>query len=706
MGAGHGACSTASDDHPGRGGSASRQHGTRPRGRLGARGLGRAGVARTPGVHRGSRARSTRTATSTSGCRRPGSQQSTATQREAKAGRAAPTSEPLKASLGAPGCRRGRGLTGTPAPGGRGRRLAHRAARPRPATSPWVTCAPTPTCSGCRRPTWPACDCPATTSTSTGTHHLTCRADGRRRAAVRQRPEGQRHQGRPARSTSPARRCRACAPRPRCARPGERRGRDPASAEQGRRRDAAWRRPQGDTGKPVLFQHRRRHPPRHPDGHHVRGQAVAGRHRRRDRSHAVPRRPSVDARRRASAAGCAGQGQRAPRDRPRLRQLPGRRRRAAGRSTRQPQPRPAGSPKGSVVLCGNNVAHLQRRQRQQRGRRRARRSARAGATGYRVPVARERPGRRAVRRRTSAPGTRHGPYSWQTNRAARPRRTSTSSARATTTCGGADRLHRGGRQLRAGQRQRAGPGRRPGARRRWTAPTPPAACPTATTSTTPTWHAARRHPADDADVPVPRARAPTPTQDPFIADQRRATRPTSSTTSTPTACPTGWSSTPTATRRWTASRPARWARRGATGTRWTTWSTRASIKDTAKPGELRVGDVRRRRRGPDPHRGHWTARSASHGRGVPRHPGAGPGGYTYGDFGRVIGARPRCTPTARSGRETLWDLRSALGRKLTESLVTRAMELSPAVAISRTPRTGRPAVRWVRRSRWPRDRSR
>lgn len=61
----------------------------------------------------------------------------------------------------------------------------------------------------------------------------------------------------------------------------------------------------------------------------------------------------------------------------------------------------------------------------------------------------------------------------------------------------------------------------------------------------------------------------------------------------------------------------------------------------------------------------------------PGTPGAGPGGYTYGDFGRIIG-QPEVHADGEIWGETLWDLRKALGSKLAESLVTRAMELSPA----------------------------
>jgi hypothetical protein len=58
-------------------------------------------------------------------------------------------------------------------------------------------------------------------------------------------------------------------------------------------------------------------------------------------------------------------------------------------------------------------------------------------------------------------------------------------------------------------------------------------------------------------------------------------------------------------------------------------------------------------------------------------PAAGPGGYTYGDFGRVAGA-PEVHADGEIWAQTLWDLRTAIGSKLAQSLVTRAMELSPA----------------------------
>jgi len=61
----------------------------------------------------------------------------------------------------------------------------------------------------------------------------------------------------------------------------------------------------------------------------------------------------------------------------------------------------------------------------------------------------------------------------------------------------------------------------------------------------------------------------------------------------------------------------------------------------------------------------------------PGTPGTGPGGYTYGDYGKVFGF-PEPHADGEIWGETLWDLRGTVGSKLAESLVTRAMELSPA----------------------------
>ena len=57
-------------------------------------------------------------------------------------------------------------------------------------------------------------------------------------------------------------------------------------------------------------------------------------------------------------------------------------------------------------------------------------------------------------------------------------------------------------------------------------------------------------------------------------------------------------------------------------------------------------------------------------------PGCPHGGYTYGDFGQVLG-RPRSTPTARSGARRCGTCARALGSDVAEALITAGMRLSP-----------------------------
>jgi len=57
--------------------------------------------------------------------------------------------------------------------------------------------------------------------------------------------------------------------------------------------------------------------------------------------------------------------------------------------------------------------------------------------------------------------------------------------------------------------------------------------------------------------------------------------------------------------------------------------------------------------------------------------GAGGGGYTYGDLGKVHGT-PEVHADGEIWAQTLWDLRDRLSSAVSESLVTRAMELAPA----------------------------
>jgi hypothetical protein len=115
---------------------------------------------------------------------------------------------------------------------------------------------------------------------------------------------------------------------------------------------------------------------------------------------------------------------------------------------------------------------------------------------------------------------------------------------------------------------------------------------------------------------------------------------------------------------------------GAMGEAWSDWYAfdflvgQGFIRDTAKTGELDtdayvapgiVGLIRTE--GTDCPVGVTS-------------PGCPEGGYTYADYGKVIG-RPEVHADGEIWGQTLWDLRVALGARLTESLVTRAMELSP-----------------------------
>jgi extracellular elastinolytic metalloproteinase len=54
---------------------------------------------------------------------------------------------------------------------------------------------------------------------------------------------------------------------------------------------------------------------------------------------------------------------------------------------------------------------------------------------------------------------------------------------------------------------------------------------------------------------------------------------------------------------------------------------------------------------------------------------AGSGGYTYGDYGKIDAGNAHAD--GEIWAETLWDLRAAIGSGTAESLITRAMELSP-----------------------------
>jgi hypothetical protein len=120
---------------------------------------------------------------------------------------------------------------------------------------------------------------------------------------------------------------------------------------------------------------------------------------------------------------------------------------------------------------------------------------------------------------------------------------------------------------------------------------------------------------------------------------------------------------------------------GAMGEAWSDWYAMDYLddqglqKDTATVGDVRVG------RYVD---GGGTIRTepldcpvGTTAAACPGTPGAGPGGYTYGDYGRISARGAEVHADGEIWGQTLWDLRKLIGSKKAEQLVTRAMELSP-----------------------------
>ncbi len=121
---------------------------------------------------------------------------------------------------------------------------------------------------------------------------------------------------------------------------------------------------------------------------------------------------------------------------------------------------------------------------------------------------------------------------------------------------------------------------------------------------------------------------------------------------------------------------------GSMGEAWSDWYAfdllvkEGYVTDTSADGELRLGAYTGRNQ--DLFRTQPVdCPVGTSSPNCPGTPGAGPGGYTYGDFGKIIG-RPEVHADGEIWAATLWDLRNVLGVRRTEGLVTRAMELSPA----------------------------
>jgi extracellular elastinolytic metalloproteinase len=126
---------------------------------------------------------------------------------------------------------------------------------------------------------------------------------------------------------------------------------------------------------------------------------------------------------------------------------------------------------------------------------------------------------------------------------------------------------------------------------------------------------------------------------------------------------------------------------GSMGEAWSDWyamdflANEGFVRDTRADGDLRVGqyvgagkDLIRTQ----PMDCAVASRSPKC-PGIPAATGvpAKPGGFTYGDFGKIAGG-PEVHADGEIWGETLWDLRTRIGSTAAESLVTRAMELSPA----------------------------
>jgi extracellular elastinolytic metalloproteinase len=119
---------------------------------------------------------------------------------------------------------------------------------------------------------------------------------------------------------------------------------------------------------------------------------------------------------------------------------------------------------------------------------------------------------------------------------------------------------------------------------------------------------------------------------------------------------------------------------GAMGEAWSDWYAldflveQGYITDTAADGEVMMGKWITGGSGI-----RYQAIDCSVGASGGRCPGAyatGPGGFTFGDYGKVSRG-PEVHSDGEIWAQTLWDLRDALGVTTARKLITRAMELSP-----------------------------
>ncbi|WP_376741630.1 M36 family metallopeptidase [Amycolatopsis balhimycina] len=119
---------------------------------------------------------------------------------------------------------------------------------------------------------------------------------------------------------------------------------------------------------------------------------------------------------------------------------------------------------------------------------------------------------------------------------------------------------------------------------------------------------------------------------------------------------------------------------GAMGEEWSDWYAEDFLVGQGLERDKAVGDVRVGKYVT----GGGTIRTepldctvGAPARVCPGTPTTGSGGYTYGDYGRLSGFA-EVHDDGEIWAQTLWDLRKAVGSAKAESLITRAMELSPA----------------------------
>ena len=120
---------------------------------------------------------------------------------------------------------------------------------------------------------------------------------------------------------------------------------------------------------------------------------------------------------------------------------------------------------------------------------------------------------------------------------------------------------------------------------------------------------------------------------------------------------------------------------GAMGEGWSDWYAldllvnEGSLVDGPAPGQIDFGHYTDR----VAHQLRYQAVDCPVGSGAPQcpgTPGAGPGGYTFGDLARVDGGAD-AHADGEIWAQTLWDLRAAVGSDAAQALITEGMRMSP-----------------------------